>query len=146
MYSTLLIGLAMTVGAPGAKDAPKKESTIVGEWIGEKATRGGQDRPVPEGGITFIFTAEGKLTVKEGAREPKDGATYKIDAKKNPAELDIIPPVGKDEPTILGIFKIEDDKLTICIGGGSKEGSERPTKFESLEGSRTMLMVLKRKK
>ena len=146
MYSTLLIGLAISVGAPGAKDAPKKEATIVGEWVGEKATRGGQDRPVPEGGILFTFTADGKVTVKEGAREPKDGATYKIDTKKNPNEIDIIPPAGKDEPNVLGIFKIDGDTLTICIGGGSKEGSERPTKFESPEGSKTMLMVFKRKK
>src|SRR5688572_13877191 len=113
MHSALIIGLAITVGAPGAKDPPKKEPTIVGEWIGEKATRGGQEKPVPAGGISFTFTADGKLTVKEGAREPKEGATYKLDAKKNPAEIDIIPPAGKDEPTILGIFKIEDDKLTI---------------------------------
>lgn len=146
MYFTLLIGIAISVGAPGAKDAPKKEVSIVGEWIGEKAVRSGQERPVPEGGITFTFTADGQMSVKEGNREPKDGATYKIDTKKNPAELDIIPPAGKKEPTILGIFKIDGDTLTICIGAGSKDGSERPTKFESPEGSKTMLMTLKRKK
>jgi uncharacterized protein (TIGR03067 family) len=144
MYQSVLIGLALVVGAPGAKDPPKKEVTIVGEWIGEKAVRGGKERPVPEGGITFNFAADGKLTVKEGAREPKDGATYKVDAKKSPAEIDIIPPVGKDEPTIQGIFKIDGDTLTICITGG--QGGERPTKFESPEGSRTMLMILKRAK
>jgi uncharacterized protein (TIGR03067 family) len=146
MYSTLLIGLAISLGAPGAKDPPKKEVTIVGEWIGEKAVRAGKERPVPEGGITFTFTADGKMTVKEGARDAKEGATYKLDTKKNPAEIDLIPPAGKDEPNILGIFKIEGDTLTICIGGGSKEASERPTKFESAEGSKTMLMTLKRKK
>jgi uncharacterized protein (TIGR03067 family) len=123
---------------------PKKESTIVGEWTGEKATRGGQDRPVPEGGIRFTFTADGKLTVKEGNREPKDGATYKVNTKKEPAEIDIIPPEGKDEPTIEGIFKIEGDTLTICITRG--KGGERPTKFESPEGSQTMLMIFKRAK
>jgi uncharacterized protein (TIGR03067 family) len=143
MTPSLLIGLALAVGAPGAKDPPKKAPTIVGEWAGEKAVRGGKERPVPDGGITFNFAADGKLTVKEGAGKSNDAA-YKIDAKKSPAEIDIIPPEGKDEPTIQGIFKIEGDTLTICITGG--QGGERPTKFESPDGSRTMLMILKRAK
>jgi uncharacterized protein (TIGR03067 family) len=142
--TSLLLGLAIVVGAPGAKDPPKKEPTIVGVWIGEKAVRDGKDRPVPEGGIVFTFAADGKLNVKEGNREPKEGATYKLDAKKSPGEIDIIPPEGKDEPTIQGIFKIEGETLTICISGPSAAG--RPTKFESAEGSQTMLMILKRAK
>jgi hypothetical protein len=44
---SLLLTLAPAVGAPGARDAPKKEVSIVGEWNGEKAVAGGKDRPAP---------------------------------------------------------------------------------------------------
>ena len=96
MYSSLLLGLALSVGAPAAKEAPKKEvPSIVGEWIGEKAVAGGKENPVPEGGISFTFTADGKLKVKAGANEKPEAATYKIDTKKTPFEIDIEAPGEK---------------------------------------------------
>lgn len=144
MFPSLLIGIALTVGAP-SKDPPAKDAaSIVGEWVGEKAVAGGKDRPVPEGGITFTFTADGKLSVKEGPRERADTGTYTTDPKKNPAEIDIIPPADKKDPTIQGIYKLDGDTLTLCFGRGM--GGGRPTKFESPEGSDVMLMTLKRVK
>jgi hypothetical protein len=34
MCSSLLIVVALAVGAPAAKDPPKKEPSVVGEWVG----------------------------------------------------------------------------------------------------------------
>ena len=147
MYSTLLVGLALSVGAPAAKEAPKKEApSIVGEWIGEKAVGGGKERPHPEGGFIFTFMADGKLKVKEGTDEKPDGATYKLDTKKPPFTIDIIEEPG-EKASMIGIFKIDGDTLTICISGAKgAEDAERPTKFESPEGSRTILATFKRAK
>jgi len=146
MHSTLLIGLALSVGAPAAKEAPKKEApSIVGEWIGEKVVSGGKDRPLPEGGFIFTFMADGKLKVKDGANEKPDGASYKLDPKKTPFTIDIDAPGEK--ASMIGIFKIDGDTLTICISGArGAEDAERPTKFESPEGSRTILATFKRAK
>jgi uncharacterized protein (TIGR03067 family) len=144
MYSSLLVGLALAVGAPGKDPTGKDPPSIVGEWVGEKAVAGGKEQPVPAGGITFTFTADGKMTVKEGSRDKSDTGTYKTDAKKEPAEIDIIPPEDKKEPTVLGIYKLDGETLTLCFGRG-KEGS-RPTKFESAEGSQTIVITLKRAK
>jgi uncharacterized protein (TIGR03067 family) len=136
--------LALTLAAPAKKDSDAKEATIVGEWAGEKAVAGGQEKPVPEGGITFVFTADGKLTVKEGSREKPDAGSYKLDPKKDPPEIDIIPPADKKDPPVAGIYKLDGDTLTLCFGR-DKEGG-RPTKFESPEGSNTIVMTLKRVK
>jgi uncharacterized protein (TIGR03067 family) len=145
MYASLLVGLALSLGAP-AKDAPEKDKGIVGEWVGEKATAGGKDRPVPPGGINFTFTADGKFIVREGKREKPDEGTYKVDAKKNPAEIDILPPAEKaGRGVVKGIYKVDGDTLTLCFARG-KDDSERPTKFDSPEGSNVMLMTLKRAK
>lgn len=140
MYASLLVGLALIAGEPVKKDDAK--ATIVGSWIGESAIRGGKETPVPEGGVTLTFTEDGKASFKEGNKKGRDDATYKTDAKKDPAQIDILPP--KDEPSLVGIYKIDGDTLTLCFSGG--KDAVRPTKFESAEGSRTMLMVFNRKK
>jgi uncharacterized protein (TIGR03067 family) len=146
MYPSLLVGLALAVGAPGAKDPPAKDPpSIVGEWVGEKAVAGGKELPVPKGGIGFTFTADGKLTVREGEREKADTGSYKVDAKKDPAEVDIIPPEDKKEPTVQGIYKVDGDTLTLCFAKG-KAGAGRPSKFEAPEGSDAIVITLKRVK
>ncbi|HJZ91377.1 MAG TPA: TIGR03067 domain-containing protein [Gemmataceae bacterium] len=142
MYSSLLLGLAVAVGAPG-KDAPKEKASIVGTWNGEKAVAGGKDLPVPEGGVSFTFTEDGKVMVTEGKREKPDTGTYKLDPKKDPAEIDLTPPPEKKEKVVLGIYKLDGDTLTLCFG---KDGGARPTKFESPEGSQVIVITLQRAK
>jgi len=140
MYASVLIGLAVSIAAPAPKEPPKKEATIVGEWVGEKMVAGGKDRPAPKGEVTFTFSADGKMTIKE--REKAEEAGYKIDAKKEPPEIDITPPEREKAGTFAGIYKIDGDTLTICFS----IGGARPTAFASPEGTMTMLMTLKRAK
>ena len=141
MTPAVLFGLVLAVGAPG-KEAPKKEApSVVGEWDGEKAVRGGMERPIPEGGVKVTFTADGKMLFKEGNKEEGTGS-YKVDASKSPGEIEISPP--KEDGTLLGIFKIDGDTLTICLA--DKGSSDRPTKFESPAGTNIMLVTLKRVK
>jgi uncharacterized protein (TIGR03067 family) len=143
MYASLVVGLALSLGAQGAKDDLKKDAPIVGEWVGVKALAGGKDRSVPAGGVTFTFAADGKFIAKEGKREKPDEGTYKLDPAKDPAEIDIIPSADKKERGVIqGIYKVDGDTLTICLS--SEPGVERPKKFESPRG--VMLMTFKRAK
>ena len=145
MHACLLVGLALSVGAPGVKDPPKKEATIVGEWVGEKAVAGGMDLPVPDGGITFTFAADGTLMVRDGGRGKPEAGSYKVDAKKNPAEIDLVPPPDKKEVVLQGIYKLDGDTLTLCFRRGAP-GAGRPKEFESPAGSDVIVMTLKRAK
>ena len=149
MFASLLVGLAVTVGAqdkkdPPAKDPPAKGAPIVGTWVGEKAVAGGKEQPVPPGGISFTFGPDGKLTVTEGKQNKPDSGTYKTDPKKDPAEIEIIPPAEKKEPTVQGIYKVDGDTLLLAFSRG--KGGNRPTKFESPEGSDVIVITLKRDK
>jgi uncharacterized protein (TIGR03067 family) len=99
------------------------------------------EKPLPDGGVKVKFTADGKFIFKEGNKDADEG-TYKVDAKKNPGEIDIVPP--KESSTHVGIYKIEGDTLTICLA--DKNSTERPTKFESPDGSDIFLVTLKRVK
>ena len=142
MYPSLLVGLAVVVGAPGKKDPPAKEPpSLVGEWLGESGVRGGKpDNPPP--GTTLTFTADGKVLFREGKDGSAEDGTYKADPKKTPAEIDITPPKDEKAPTLLGIYKIEGDTLTMCFA----MGGERPKEFASPAGSDVMLITCKRAK
>lgn len=142
MNTAILIGVVLAVAAPGDKEAPKKEApSVVGEWDSEKAVQGGMERPLPDGGIKITFTTDGKFLFKKGNNDEQTGS-YKVDATKSPGEIDITPP-NEDAPHI-GIFKSDGDTLTICLA--DKGSTDRPTKFESPDGTKIMLITLKRAK
>jgi len=145
MYVSLLIGLAVSVGAPAAKDPPKKEPTIIGQWVGETAVAGGMNLPVPEGGIAFTFAADGVLTVTESNKPKPDAGSYRVDPKKDPAEIDLIPPADKREVVLQGIYRLDGDTLTLCFRPGAP-GAGRPKSFDSPAGSDVIVMTLRRAK
>jgi uncharacterized protein (TIGR03067 family) len=141
MSPSLLLTLAVAVGAPGPKDDPKRAASLEGEWAAEKLVDGGRERDRP---IRFTFGPDGKFAVREGNREKAEEGSYKADPGKDPAEVDIMPPEGRTAPPILGIYKLDGDTLTLCVVKGGK--ADRPARFESPDGSRVMLITLKRQK
>jgi uncharacterized protein (TIGR03067 family) len=139
----LLLCVALAVGAPGVKDPPKKGGpAILGEWTLESWTIGGRAmlQPMNDHPNVFTFLPDGTMTVKLhlGRGERTETDAYKMDDKKTPAEIDLIPGEAGNGSTMYGIFKIDKDTLTIRMG------DERPTKFESAGDAKTMVLVLKR--
>lgn len=143
MYPTLLTALALAVGAPGPKEPPKKDTNpLLGEWVGEKAETGGMALPVPAGGMRMEFKPDGKVVMTDGGKPPEEG-TYTADAKKDPHAIDLMAPAaGGKIMTMLGIYKVDGDTLTLCLAAAG----ERPTKFESAAGQATLLLTFKRAK
>ena len=86
------------------------------------------------------FATDGTVVLKERGKEIK--ADYKVDMKKEPAELELSISAGGMATTMRGIFKIDGDTLTICLAFAG----DTPTKFESPEGAMTTLITLKRRK
>ena len=93
--------------------------------------------------IKLSVEADGKATaLREG--KPFIAAATDIDPTKNPMTIDFSYTDGDLKgQTAPGIYKIEDDLLTICrtIPGGT-----RPTEFASKTGSRHTLMSYRRQK
>jgi uncharacterized protein (TIGR03067 family) len=143
MYPSLLTALALALGAPGPKEPPKKDTDpLLGAWVAEKAETGGMPLPVAAGGVSMDFQADGKAVMKDGMKAPEEGG-YTADRKKDPREIDLkAPAAGGKVMTMLGIYKVDEDTLTMCLAAAG----ERPTKFESAAGQTTLLMTFKRAK
>jgi uncharacterized protein (TIGR03067 family) len=102
--------------------------------------KGGQKAPEEEvKEAKLVFAAGGKLTAKLPKGEK--GGTYKLGPAKKPKAITITTENGG---TFLGIYKLERDTLTVCLG--DENDNDRPTEFASKEGTKVVLVVLKREK
>jgi uncharacterized protein (TIGR03067 family) len=138
MLLVLTAGLLLAADKPAKEDTKDKEK-IQGTWAAVSAVRGGEKQPEEKAKqLTLILAADGKATIKHRNKETE--GKYTFDAGKKPKEFGI----SADDKTLEGIYKLEGDTLTLCIG--EKGNDEKPTKFESKEGTKVMLIVFKRQK
>ena len=134
-----LLGLVV-VGLLVAAQPAKKDS-LEGVWMASSMEMGGQKLPDEQTkNIQLTFTAD-KATLNDGRGDKP--ASYKLDATKKPATIDItrLDDSGKGT-TLKGIYEIKGDTLKIAMLDG--EG-ERPTTFESKPGTMIILIVFKKK-
>jgi uncharacterized protein (TIGR03067 family) len=121
--------------------ADKKAEELIGTWTVESVIVDGTADNNLTGSFTFM--AGGKMTAV--IRDEKHNGTYTIDPSKTPKVLDLIPGDGDDAgKTYQAIYVIDGDTLKIC--GGATPGDARPTEVSSKEGSKQMLITLKREK
>ena len=144
MSTSLIVGLALAVAAPGPKDAAKPPPKLEGEWVLERFD-GPKD--APPGAVTMKFT-DNRITIVEGGvpggRDRNEEADYTVDLTKKPAHIDIRPTRGKQDMVVLGLFAIEGDTLKLCFGFGG--GQERPAELKADTEKGVALITLKRVK
>lgn len=138
MNPTLILGVVVGVSAPTLKDPPKKESTIVGEWLIESTTMEGKpEQSHPS--IRYEFTKDGQIIVRRDDA-PTETFSYKVDPTADPPTIALGP---KSNALSHGIVKVDGDKMLWCV---SFDTHKWPKAFEAPAGSRQALVVLKRVK
>ena len=145
MVSVLVALLALA--APDVKVEKTDPDAIDGDWQLVSATRDGKAAPAGElSGTRYVFKKDARTVAFYVNQDPEafakvPTATYKIDAAKQPAEIDMTDADGPLKGmTARGIFNIKGDELTLCI---SQAGKARPGKFESTDKT-TSVLVFKR--
>jgi uncharacterized protein (TIGR03067 family) len=118
---------------------------LQGTWTIESAMAGGKEVDQLVGG-KMVFTETEHSIRPEGAPEERwPKGAHKLDPAKSPKHFDIDPKTGPNiGKTHLGIYEIDGDRCRICFSDPPTD--ERPTEFASKEGTRLILLVLRREK
>lgn len=145
--SLLLVwALLATLGAAWAVDdkVAEEDKKFEGTWVVTMMETGGQK--VPEQAFAdMTFTFKGKKYEQKVGDKLVEAGTQDLDPSKTPKQMDITVSEGEAKgEKQLAIYEIDGDKAKICAAiHGDKE---RPNKFETKEGSMSMIFELKRKK
>jgi uncharacterized protein (TIGR03067 family) len=140
-YAILLAVVA--VASARDDDAKKAQESLQGKWKLVAGEMGGMK--MPEGALE-----NGSWVIKDNhytfrAAEQTEKGTIKLDPGKKPAAIDLEITEGGDKgKTQVGIYKLEGDKLTVCVArAGDKE---RPTEFKTKEGTEQLMFTFQRDK
>lgn len=139
-----LLAVVALAGAAKDEDANKKDlEKMQGDWAAVSMVRDGMPFPKDDAQSFFRTVKADKYSVFH-FNESVNKGTITIDAAKNPKTMDALPEGTDDKAkAILGIYEFDGEMLKICFAA---PGKERPTSFESKEGSGHSLTVWDREK
>jgi uncharacterized protein (TIGR03067 family) len=141
-FCGLVLVLTVPATAQDKKDVPKELAPFQGKWKVVKMVDRGEEAPaafLASLKLGFAFEGE-KFTIKRD--DPVTGS-FSVDAKKEPAEIDLVEAKGSK---IFGIYKFDKDgKLTLTYRKGSPNAKpeDRPKKFDDKDA---VTMVLEKVK
>ena len=132
----LFLGLvALACGSPALGDdkAVKDElKSQQGTWTATSSIYEGQAVPEPLA-RTIQRIVEGDHVVWKRSGKSFAGTKIVLDPAKEPKAIDVIPDGGPHrDKRVLGIYKVNGDKLTICM---ATPDAPRPTAFRAEKGS-----------
>jgi uncharacterized protein (TIGR03067 family) len=137
----VLVLLGADEKKPEVKGDLKK---LQGAWQATSLNYNGEDVATDgKGKIKLAFKGD-TASVQAGKRVTDDYAKIqiKLDSATKPACIDISISAGAQKgATLEGIYKLEKDRLTLCV---KVLGMERPTRFESPSGESIALIVFER--
>lgn len=146
--TTAVLIVLMTASHAGADNKPLDEAqkALIGKWTVVSCEANGQKLPKDTLIWQWTFLAEGKAVLTDLKRDEESNFTYSIAPSKESQAIDIV--YQGPEPALkgskqLGIYKLEDNELTVCLNLPSV--TERPKKFATQMGS-GFLMKLERAK
>jgi uncharacterized protein (TIGR03067 family) len=125
-------------------DAKKSDAdTFKGEWRPVSLKVNGVAAPAEEAKM-MTFKFDGEKYVQTAGPQTEEG-NYTLDPSKTPKTIDLDIKTGMDQgKKQLGIYKIEDGKLTFVVAmAGSKD---RPKSFTRADGDEVLEFVLERAK
>lgn len=143
---TLVVGLGLVAAAPGDKDKKDEKGDLKkfeGNWVFAAWESAGEALPAEARETAKLSIKGDKYTFEFGGMTEE--GTIKLDAGKKPATIDLSITDGQDKgKNQVGIYKIDGDKITICLAAPG--APDRPTEFKSTEDNGFILATVKKAK
>jgi uncharacterized protein (TIGR03067 family) len=137
-FVVLMLFAALPVSAEEKKPDPKPDAAALkGVWEIVSTTYDGKEMPAK--GRTLVFT-EKEFTAFSGEKQGRSVA-FTLDPSIDPKRIDL--DRGGDDGKAFGIYALDKDELKLCY---AQRGGKRPSAFESKEGQKVFLLILKRAK
>jgi uncharacterized protein (TIGR03067 family) len=134
----MVLAAGLLVAADTPQDAVRQEKEkLKGTWA--LVSMEAQGKPVPAADLKVVkYTfEEARFSYEDGRGGPKEGM-YTLGSARSPKSIDL----SQDGSLAArGIYKLEGDRLTLCLA--SPRG-ERPTEFTTKAGVSTVLVVFQR--
>jgi uncharacterized protein (TIGR03067 family) len=127
----LVLTIALAIGPKLVSNAQEYPSDLLGVWQAISIERAGEQAPPEAVKLMRMTFKKDELLVRGNFQDEREvSCKYKIDAKESPVKLDFTPP-GEKSP-VLGILRIENGKLEICMRNANKPLG-RPRSFDASE-------------
>ena len=121
-----------------APDKKTDKELLQGAWLITAAEMDGKPfKELTDKKTTLTFKGDAVID----SAHPDEKATFKIDADKKPPVLDLKIVRANETQTVLAIYELKGDTLTLCMADNEKQ---RPKEFTSK--GENMLLTLKRQK
>jgi uncharacterized protein (TIGR03067 family) len=137
----ILFGIWAVLANAQGEDTKKDVEGLNGTWKLVSEIDRGQNMPVDPNEV-FIFNGD-NLVNKVGQKVTDEFTLKKVNAAKNPWEIDMIPlrepNKGMSCPAIM---KVDGNQLTICVN--FSPGAKRPTTFESTQANGNIILTMKK--
>jgi uncharacterized protein (TIGR03067 family) len=134
--------LALCRSTRAADDDIKGTYTIIGIEAGGEKIPDEFLKKGKEEDLTLKITADKIIAIKNGKEDP---AAYKLDTSKKPHEIDLTATKDGKEEKMYGIFKVDGDKLIICMAEVEKP-ADRPKEFKTTKEGKSIMITLQKKK
>jgi uncharacterized protein (TIGR03067 family) len=131
-----------------AADVPRDQiqrddlEQLQGTWKVERIELAGQAMPANAVGELRMVFEGNSLTMMMDKNMREKGRFALVEGE--PPGIDIEEPGGAGNRIVKGIYRLEEDTLTICSEEGGGRQGVRPKSFETKGNERVVLIVLKR--
>jgi uncharacterized protein (TIGR03067 family) len=122
--------------------ADEAKDTLQGVWLGQTMEIDGNPVAKTAAQAMRMTFQPDALLFKGNIGDREEKCTYRVDGMQTPKQLDFTPP-GALQSTVLGIYELKGDQLTVCFRHGDSDKG-RPKEFATKSGSQLILLVFKK--